>query len=220
MDETFILRQLSQNFKELHSSLGLPIEVIASKCDMSTSTFKNYLYGINMPSIETLISICSTINIPIKTFFNHLVDFQTEDLSIQRISGAFKGLSTFRQEYLKASLEPLVSSVAVGTADIMAAKFGTRLKVVRNDYGITIKAIADKCGVDTKTIRAYESTQSLPGIPIFLNICRELKVSPGYMLYNHLPQCHQYDKCFYLLTPRVLEGLAITVERLCNFLKE
>lgn len=59
---------------------------------------------------------------------------------------------------------------------------GRRINSARKDRGITSEKLAEACNVNPSYIRQIESGVKLPSLPLFVEICRALKVSPNYML--------------------------------------
>lgn len=216
MEETTVLQQFSCNLKSIRDESGLSVALYADTCGILVNTFKNYLYGNSLPSLETIAGISDATGTPIARFFYGLANFPTEVSSIKKIEVALEKLPQIRRSFIESLLEPLKISIIYSFPDIRKANFGTRLKVLRLDIGYTIENMSQKCGISEKTYRAYESSQSLPGLLIFLDICKELRTSPEYLLCKHVATCsHRADTWLYDLTPRQIEGLAVTVERLC-----
>ena len=61
-------------------------------------------------------------------------------------------------------------------------QFGRRVNSARKDRGMTSDKLAEACNVNPTYLRQIESGMKTPSLPLFIEICRVLKVSPNYML--------------------------------------
>ena len=61
-------------------------------------------------------------------------------------------------------------------------QFGRRVNSARKDRGMTSDKLAEACNVNPTYLRQIESGMKTPSLPLFIEICRALKVSPNYML--------------------------------------
>ena len=57
--------------------------------------------------------------------------------------------------------------------------FGTRINKARKDRGLTAEKLAEACNINSTYLRQIEK---LPSLPVFATLCRELRVSPNYIL--------------------------------------
>ncbi len=64
---------------------------------------------------------------------------------------------------------------------------GTQIKRARKQCGMTAERLAEACNMDTTYLRQIESGHKMPSLPMFVILCRELKVSPGVLLSDYLP---------------------------------
>lgn len=64
--------------------------------------------------------------------------------------------------------------------------FGRRINAARKDKGITSEQLAERCSINATYLRQIEAGTKVPSLPVFVTICRELKVSPSYLLVDSL----------------------------------
>lgn len=216
-----ILTVLSQNLRLVRKERDLSIDLFADTCGLTSSALKSYLYGKSLPSIETLVSICNCYHISINVLFGDLIDFETEDKAITDILVSFQLLPDAKRGRVYGLIAPLVERM-VQSSNLDAAGFSAKLKVCREDGGYSLRDFAQECDIAVNSLKAYECSQRIPGIEVFLTICRTLSVSPEYLLCNSFSPDYPYrvDKRFYGLTPLDLSALAVTANRLCKFYDE
>ncbi len=64
---------------------------------------------------------------------------------------------------------------------------GAQIKLARKQVGMTADKLAEACNMDTTYLRQIESGHKMPSLPMFIILCRELKVSPERLLADYLP---------------------------------
>jgi transcriptional regulator with XRE-family HTH domain len=60
--------------------------------------------------------------------------------------------------------------------------FGTRINKARKDRGLTAEKLAEACNINSTYLRQIEGGKKLPSLPVFATLCRELRVSPNYIM--------------------------------------
>ncbi|MBQ2747656.1 MAG: helix-turn-helix transcriptional regulator [Firmicutes bacterium] len=60
--------------------------------------------------------------------------------------------------------------------------FGKRLNQVRKSRGLTSEKLSELCYLNATYIRQIEAGTKTPSLPVFVPLCKELKVSPTYLL--------------------------------------
>lgn len=63
---------------------------------------------------------------------------------------------------------------------------GRRINAVRKDRGMTADQLSEMCNINAVYLRQIEGGSKVPSLPVFLDICRALKVSPDYLLQDEL----------------------------------
>ena len=66
---------------------------------------------------------------------------------------------------------------------------GKRINKVRKDRGYTSEKLAEACNINPAYLRQLECGAKTPSLPMFVTLCRELRVSPTYLLAEVLPEC-------------------------------
>ena len=70
---------------------------------------------------------------------------------------------------------------------IMETKgLGKRINMVRKDRGFTADRLSELCSINATYLRQIEGGTKVPSLPVFINICNALKISPDYLLRDAL----------------------------------
>jgi len=64
---------------------------------------------------------------------------------------------------------------------------GRRINIARKDRSMTSEKLSELCSINATYLRQIESGAKTPSLPVFISLCRELKVSPSYLLADILP---------------------------------
>lgn len=72
---------------------------------------------------------------------------------------------------------------------------GKKINIARKDKGLTSEKLSEFCNINATYLRQIESGAKMPSLPVFISICRELKVSPSYLLSDILtdPEAQEMD---------------------------
>ena len=95
-------------------------------------------------------------------------------------------------------------------------QFGRRLNAARKDKGITSEKLAELCSINATYLRQIEAGSKTPSLPVFVSLCRELKVSPSYLLSDELavPEIQDMDALWELwqtATPKQIKMISAMV---------
>lgn len=63
---------------------------------------------------------------------------------------------------------------------------GRRINAARKDRGITSERLSELCNINDTYMRQIESGAKILSLPVFVTICKELRVSPSYLLADVL----------------------------------
>lgn len=63
---------------------------------------------------------------------------------------------------------------------------GRTIYQARNERKMTVAAVAEICGINDVYLRQIESGVKTPSLPVFVDICNALRVSPDYLLKDVL----------------------------------
>lgn len=61
-------------------------------------------------------------------------------------------------------------------------RMGKKIRIARKNIGYTAEILAEMLDVAPGHIRQIESGRRTPSLPLFIQICETLKVSPNYIL--------------------------------------
>ena len=61
---------------------------------------------------------------------------------------------------------------------------GKKINISRKDKGLTSEKLSELCNINATYLRQIESGAKMPSLPVFISICRELKVSRSYQRYR------------------------------------
>lgn len=70
---------------------------------------------------------------------------------------------------------------------------GRQINRARKDRGLTSEKLSEACNINATYLRQIESGARTPSLPMFVSLCRELKVSPSYLLVEVLPDAEIHD---------------------------
>lgn len=63
---------------------------------------------------------------------------------------------------------------------------GKRINIVRKNRGFTADKLSELCNINATYLRQIEGGTKVPSLPVFINICNALKISPDYLLRDVL----------------------------------
>lgn len=63
---------------------------------------------------------------------------------------------------------------------------GKHISEVRKDRGLTADRLSEMCSINATYLRQIEGGVKIPSLPVFIDICRALKISPDYLLQDEL----------------------------------
>lgn len=63
---------------------------------------------------------------------------------------------------------------------------GRRINMVRKDRGFTADSLSELCHINATYLRQIEGGAKMPSLPVFIDICNALKISPDYLLQDVL----------------------------------
>lgn len=63
---------------------------------------------------------------------------------------------------------------------------GKRINLARKDRGLTSEKLSELCDINATYLRQIEGGTKIPSLPMFVTLCRELEVSPSYLLADLL----------------------------------
>ncbi len=65
---------------------------------------------------------------------------------------------------------------------------GEQIRTARKQRGMTAEKLAEACNIDAAYLRQIECGMKTPSLSTFIILCRELRVSPAFLLSTILPE--------------------------------
>lgn len=65
-------------------------------------------------------------------------------------------------------------------------ELGKRINETRKNRGLTAEKLSEICSINATYLRQIEGGKKLPSLPVFIDICNALKISPDYLLQDVL----------------------------------
>lgn len=62
------------------------------------------------------------------------------------------------------------------------AVLGRQIYAARKERGFTSEKLSELCNINATYLRQIESGMKTPSLPVFVTICKQLGVSPNYLL--------------------------------------
>ena len=73
---------------------------------------------------------------------------------------------------------------------------GKKINLARKSKGMTGEQLSEACNINATYLRQIESGAKTPSLPVFILLCKELKVSASYLLSDILndPEITEMDE--------------------------
>lgn len=102
---------------------------------------------------------------------------------------------------------------------------GRQINRARKDRNLTSEKLSEACNINATYLRQIESGAKMPSLPVFVSICRELKVSPSYLLSDILPdlEIKEMDVLIELwqtATPKQIKIISAMIQSALDKLQE
>lgn len=102
---------------------------------------------------------------------------------------------------------------------------GRQINRARKDQNLTSEKLSEACNINATYLRQIESGAKMPSLPVFVSICRALKVSPSYLLSDILPdlEIKEMDVLIELwqtATPKQIKIISAMVQSALDKLQE
>lgn len=103
--------------------------------------------------------------------------------------------------------------------------FGRRLNTARKSQGLTGERLSELCYIDATYLRQIEAGIKTPSLPLFIELCKALHVSPSYLLSDVLRESDTggADELWELwekATPKQLQIIKAIINAVLPFLDE
>ena len=67
-------------------------------------------------------------------------------------------------------------------------QLGKRINAVRKARGLTSDKLSELCNINATYLRQIEGGTKMPSLPVFIDICKALRISPDYLLQDELTE--------------------------------
>lgn len=93
---------------------------------------------------------------------------------------------------------------------------GKRINIVRKDRGLTAERLSELCNINATYLRQIEGGTKVPSLPVLINICNALKISPDYLLWdvlvdNEVSKIRELEELWESVSPSQLEIAAVMI---------
>lgn len=87
---------------------------------------------------------------------------------------------------------------------------GRKINMARKDKGMTGEKLSEACNINATYLRQIESGAKMPSLPVFISICKELRVSPSYLLSDilndgEISEMDELQKLWMSATPKQIK---------------
>lgn len=102
---------------------------------------------------------------------------------------------------------------------------GGRIRIARKEQGLTSERLSELCDINATYLRQIEAGTKAPSLPMFVVLCRELRVTPTYLLADVLADCHMQEQdelleLWQTATPGQLKLITAMIKSALAFLRE
>lgn len=201
----------SHNIKALRERFGLQRQAFADLCGISIYTLRSYQSGEIEPSMKTLLKICNNCCITPNVLFEGIYTTPTELENIKLIRTTQADFDDEKKAKFEKLHDIFLTCMTQTAPSLVNVDLGTRIKILREDYGLSQKAFASLCNVTVGTLSCIESNQALPGIEVILAACSSLSISPEFLLCSSLKDVQFENEIYFGLTPRQIACLVDAV---------
>jgi len=103
--------------------------------------------------------------------------------------------------------------------------FGRKLNTARKDLGMTGEQLAEICGLSPVYLRQMETGMKIPSLPVFISLCKNLKVSPSYLLLEAFDDSYVQEMDFLFdlwnhATPKQLKIISTMLKNVLETMDE
>lgn len=102
---------------------------------------------------------------------------------------------------------------------------GKRINTTRKSRHITAEKLAEMCSINATYMRQIESDMKVPSLPVFIDICKALRISPDYLLQdemeeNELTEIREIEKMWKELPPDKMELVLAMIKAALEYERE
>lgn len=102
---------------------------------------------------------------------------------------------------------------------------GRKINMARKDKGMTGEKLSEACNINATYLRQIESGAKMPSLPVFISICKELRVSPSYLLADILDdseigEMDELQKLWMNATPKQIKMVSSMIRSALENMEE
>lgn len=102
---------------------------------------------------------------------------------------------------------------------------GRKINTARKDKGMTGEKLSEACNINATYLRQIESGAKMPSLPVFISICKELKVSPSYLLSDilndaEISEMDELQKLWMNATPKQIKMVSSMIRSALENMEE
>ena len=102
---------------------------------------------------------------------------------------------------------------------------GRKINMARKDKGMTGEKLSEACNINATYLRQIESGAKMPSLPVFISICKELKVSPSYLLSDilndgEISEMDELQKLWMSATPKQIKMVSSMIRSALENMEE
>ena len=102
---------------------------------------------------------------------------------------------------------------------------GKRINMARKSKGMTGEQLSEACNINATYLRQIESGAKTPSLPVFITLCRELKVSASYLLSDilndpNISEMDELQKLWQTATPKQIKLISSMIQSALKNMEE
>ncbi len=102
---------------------------------------------------------------------------------------------------------------------------GRKINIARKDKGMTGEKLSEACNINATYLRQIESGAKMPSLPVFISICKELMVSPSYLLSDilndaEISEMDELQKLWMNATPKQIKMISSMIRSALENMEE
>lgn len=196
-----------KNLRAYRESLGQTRLVFVRQYDGFVNTLASYETGEKGPSLKRFLHICRGVRLSPNVLLKGLFPWETELETLKALDEVMDGLTGAERPRIIAVQKIFLCCVLDTPPKLSDANLGTRIRLLREDAGLEVPELAERCMIAKSTLLGYESGQYDPSVPVILRLSEMFGVSPEYLLASELDKLSYSDARYAGLRPREMKAL-------------
>lgn len=196
-----------KNLRAYRESLGQTRLVFVRQYDGFVNTLASYETGEKGPSLKRFVHICNGLKLSPNALLNGLFYWETEIETLETLDETMGRLSGAERQKVIAVQNSFLSCVLETPPKLSGTNLGTRIRLLREDAGLDVSVLAERCMIAKSTLLGHESGQYDPSVQVILRLSEVFGVSPEYLLAPQLDKLSYPDERYANLRPREMKAL-------------